>query len=358
MTTGSLRKIVIILISVSLLFGISTVVSAQDEMECLLCHKYRGLSRIDKDGNFRVFYINEELFKLSPHSRNECKDCHRDIDRIPHGEVKKVDCTQECHILEPSEKKKFSHKVFAEILNKSVHGRYDKNGKLKPHQEDYPGCKDCHDMPLYRPLSFYKGEQPGVTIRGIARCKSCHTKEFAESFYNHVTSRLHKTRAPKEWIRVCAKCHDDPVLTRRHNLDRAVISYKDTFHYKMIALGSEKTPDCIDCHVVAGESPHLVESHKVATSAVYKKNIATTCRSGGCHEKAGPMLAGFQTHVSYARDKYPMQFYLLIFFKALLACVMYFFLTLIFLELLRRLFPDFSFNKKEREMAKARKIRQ
>lgn len=357
MNTGSFQKIAVILLSIPLLFVGVTPLHAQDEMECLLCHKHRGLSRIDKDGNFRVFYINEELFRLSPHSRNECKDCHQDVERIPHGDIKKVDCTQECHILEPSQNKKFSHKEFAELLGKSAHGRYDRDGKLKPHQQDYPDCKDCHDMPLYRPLSFYKGEQPGVTLRGIARCKSCHSQEFAESFYNHITSRLHKTRSPREWIRVCAKCHDDAELSQRHNLDRALVSYKETFHYKLIALGSEKTPDCIDCHVVAGESPHLIESHEVPTSSVYQKNLANTCSSEGCHEKAGPMLAGFQTHVTYAHDKYPMQFYLLIFFKALLACVMYFFLTLIFLELLRRLFPDFSFNRKEREMARARQSR-
>lgn len=167
MTTGSLQKIAVILLSVPFLYGICTVVSAQDEMNCLLCHKYRGLSRIEEDGTFRVFYINEELFKSSPHSRNQCKDCHKDVDRIPHEEAKKVDCTQECHMLEPSEKKKFSHRVIDETLNKSVHGRYDQDGILKPHQEDYPGCKDCHDEPLYRPLSFYKGEQLGVTLCAV-----------------------------------------------------------------------------------------------------------------------------------------------------------------------------------------------
>ena len=357
MTMGSLQKNSVLLYLGLLLCSIFADAVAKDELECFMCHKHRGLSRIDKDGNFRVFYINEELFESSPHARNECKDCHKNIDRIPHEDVKKVDCTQECHVLEPASNKKFSHKDMQEKLNQSVHGRYEQNGGLKRYQEDYPNCKDCHDMPLYRPLSFYKGEKkPGVSLRAISRCKSCHKKgNFAESFYNHVTSRLHKTRSPKEWVNKCAKCHDDEELSRRHEIDPAIKSYRETFHYKLIALGSEKTPDCIDCHVVAGESSHLIESQKVATSSVYKQNVATTCRTAECHEKAGPKLAGFQTHVTYARDKYPVQFYLLLFFKSLLACVMYFFLTLIFLELMRRLFPDFSFNKAERELIKARK---
>jgi hypothetical protein len=337
--------------------SVDSIAAAEDELNCLLCHKHRGLSRVEKDGSFRLFYINEELFQDSPHARNECIDCHSDIDRIPHEDTEGVSCTQECHMLEPSGQQKFSHEEMAKQLEKSVHGRYKPDGTLKPHQEDYPGCKDCHDMPLYRPLSFFKGSvTPGVSERGITRCKSCHkTGDFAESFYKHVTSRLHKTRSPKEMIRVCAKCHEDEALRERHDLDAVIHSYKETFHYKQIALGSEKTPDCIDCHVVVGESPHLIESQETKTSSVFKNNVPTTCRASECHENAGENLAGFQVHVTYARDKYPLQFYLLMFFKTLLACVMYFFLTFVFLELMRRLFPDFSFNRQEWGMAKARR---
>jgi hypothetical protein len=63
--------------------------------------------------------------------------------------------------------------------------------------------------------------------------------------------------------------------------------------------------------------------------------------------RASPQIASFQTHVTYDREKYPMQFYMLIFFKALMAFVLYFFLVLIFLELLRRLFPRFAFFKEK-----------
>jgi Na+-transporting methylmalonyl-CoA/oxaloacetate decarboxylase gamma subunit len=52
--------------------------------------------------------------------------------------------------------------------------------------------------------------------------------------------------------------------------------------------------------------------------------------------------------VTYDREKYPMQFYMLIFFKALMALILYFFLTLIFFELMRRLFPRFAFFKEKK----------
>jgi hypothetical protein len=321
--------------------------AAADELDCVICHKHRGLSRVDEDGKFRLFYINQELFNSGPHRRNECKDCHGDITRIPHEPAEKVDCTQECHIVEPSGKRKFNHEAIAETLERSVHGKLDQDGVPKEHQDDYPDCKDCHDAPFYRPVSVYKGKlRPGVSRRSIARCKSCHRSgNFAEDFYEHVTTRLHKTRFPLEIIDVCAKCHADPEFLERHDLDDAVTTYRQTFHGKLIALGSERTPDCLDCHVVVGENSHLIEAKTEPTSAVNKANVSRTCRDEDCHGRAGPMLAGFQTHVTYDREKYPVQFYMLLGFKALMAFVLYFFLLLIFLELSRRLFPTFSFIK-------------
>lgn len=322
-----------------------------DELNCVLCHKHRGLSRIDEDGKFRLFYINEGLFESGPHRRNKCKDCHSDIDKIPHDPAKKVDCMQECHMVEPSAEVKFSHKPVEKTLHKSVHSPFKKDGTPKPHQEDYPGCKDCHDQPFYRPFSFSKGElKAGMTKRGVGRCKSCHTKgDFAEVYYEHVTTRLRKSRFPMETIKTCAKCHQDPGLLERHDMDDAVTTYMQTFHGKLIALGSEKTADCLDCHIVEGENNHMIEAKEVVTSATHKNNVQATCRTAECHAKAAAQIASYQTHVTYDREKYPLQFYMLLGFKALMAFVLYFFLVLIFLELMRRLFPDFSFFKEKKE---------
>lgn len=346
----SLYKVILMAIVFVVVSGPVTVIQAGEELNCLICHKHRGLSRIDETGKFRLFYINNELFESGPHRRNKCVDCHTDIVRIPHDPAKKVDCTQQCHIVEPSGNAKFSHKPIAETLNKSVHAKLDADGKPKKYQEDYPGCKDCHDQPLYRPLSVFKGEaKSGISQRSISRCMSCHrTGNFAEDFYEHVTSRLRKGRFPMETIEVCAKCHQDPEFLKRHELDDAVTTYKETFHGKLIALGSERTPDCLDCHVVEGENTHLIEAKSVPTSATNKANIGNTCRASDCHKNASAKLSSFQTHVTYDRKKYPMQFYMLMFFKGLMAVILYFFLTMIFFELMRRLFPGFAFFKEKR----------
>ena len=325
----------------------TSAAQAEDELNCVLCHKFRGLSRIDENGKFRLFYINENLFMKGPHKRVMCMDCHRDIKKVPHDPAEKVNCTVECHLTEPSSKEKFSHKAVEEVLAESVHSKYDEDGNLKKYPEDYPTCKDCHEQPLYRPLSFFKGHAAGVSRRGLSRCKTCHrTGDFAEDFYNHVTSRLQKTRESKEIIEVCGKCHGDKEFQKRHELDDVLTSYKETFHGKAVHFGSDEAADCVDCHVVYGESVHSIESHESPTSSTYKANVAATCRNEECHAKAGEKIAGYQVHTDYDNaEKYPLQHYMLAFFKALMAGVMYFFIVIIFLELLRRLFPNFSFVK-------------
>ncbi len=317
-----------------------------DELNCVLCHKYRGLSRIDENGEFRLFYINQGMFNKGPHKRIQCKDCHVDIDKIPHNPAKKVDCTIQCHLTEPSGNEKFTHKPVAEILAKSVHGSKRKDVDKMSYPEDLPYCTDCHDQPLYRPLSFFKGHAAGVSERGLSRCKTCHrTGDFAEDFYNHVTSRLQKMRVSREIVTLCSKCHGDKGFQKRHGLQQNVVdAYWETFHGKATYFGSDATPDCIDCHVVNGENVHSILGRASRSSATYAENISTTCRSAECHESAGESLAGYQVHTDYDDpDKFPLQYYMLRFFKFLMGGVMYFFIILIFLELLRRLFPNFSF---------------
>lgn len=324
----------------ALLVGASLTTSIlADDLNCELCHKYKGLSRIDEEGNFKLYFVNEHLFNSGPHSKNTCLDCHVGITEVPHKEVKAVDCGTKCHMTEPSSDLKFSHKSMQEVLDKSVHSKLDEKGKLKEYAEDYPDCKGCHEEPLYRPLH----KEVSVKERDIARCQACHaTGKFAKEIYNHVSTRFQKFQSPKVTIAACARCHEDKGFRERHKQGDVINSYKETFHAKLIYLGSEKTPDCIDCHVVRGENSHLIEAKKVSTSAVHANNVANTCTGSSCHDKAGENIAGFKTHVTYEADKYPLQFGLLLFFRIVLTAVLYGFILIVFLELLRRLFPYFT----------------
>ncbi|HDK17094.1 MAG TPA: cytochrome C, partial [Nitrospirae bacterium] len=286
MLSPSIRNLAISCAIFSLLiFVIPEDSHSADIGNCLLCHKYPGLSRVDEKGNLRLLYINEKTFNSSVHSRVKCEDCHTDIKKIPHDTAKKVDCLTECHITEPSTEKKFSHKEVQEYLDKSVHSIYDKKGGLKEYPEDMPTCKKCHDNPLFRPLSFFKGTRYGISEDSMSRCRVCHKKEeFIVKFYNHVTGRLHRIRNPQNIAETCARCHDNPDLVSKYGLStKAVFSYGETFHGKAAKYLDERIPDCLDCHVNKGESVHQMLSHNDPRSSTYKKNKGKICSNVDCH---------------------------------------------------------------------------
>ncbi len=82
---------------------------AIDSENCLMCHRFRGLARVDRDGSYRLFYVDETLFGRGPHARVSCKGCHADIEKIPHDNAKQVDCLRSCHIEEPTREIIFTH---------------------------------------------------------------------------------------------------------------------------------------------------------------------------------------------------------------------------------------------------------
>jgi hypothetical protein len=309
---------------------------------CLLCHKYPGISRVDEEGQLRLFYVNEDIFNNSVHAKVKCEGCHTDIKKIPHDPAKKVDCLTECHITEPSSEKKFSHKDVQTFLDKSVHGKIDKQGREKEYPEDFPTCKNCHDNPLYRPLSFFKKVRAGISESALGRCRVCHKKEdFIYRFYNHITTRLHKSRNPLNVAEVCARCHDNPELVVRHNLGtRAVFSYGETFHGKAASFLDERVPDCLDCHVKPGESIHQMLTHEDPGASTYRQNKGRICANIDCHPNASPQFAKYNVHAEFNLDQTPGQYYFTVFFIILTGGTLLPLMGIIFLDLLRRFFPD------------------
>ena len=343
----------------SLFFGILlaalTVVmsgpaDAADIGNCLMCHKYPGLSRVDENGEFRLLFVNEDIFNKSVHAKVKCEGCHIDIKKIPHDPAQKVDCLTQCHIIEPSSEKKFSHKDVADYLAASVHAKTKKNGEPKKFAEDIPTCKDCHENPLYRPLSFFKRVRPGVSEAALGRCRVCHkSDEFIYRFYNHVTTRLHKIRNPRNIAETCARCHDNPEIVARHDLTtRAVFSYGETFHGKAAHFLSERIPDCLDCHVKPGESVHQMLTHKDPNSITHINNKGFICSNRDCHPKATPEMASYKVHTEFNLEQSPFEYYFQVFFIVLTGGTLLPLMGIMFLDLVRRLFPNAALKRRKK----------
>ena len=313
---------------------------AMDAENCLMCHRFRGLARVDKEGAYRLFHVDEAFYNRGPHARVRCRGCHADIDKIPHTDAKPVDCLRTCHIQEPTREILFTHTGVQAALNGSVHSSTDPNGAPRDFAEDFPQCKGCHDMPLFRPVSIHKTVRAGVSDRAISRCTVCHTDEpFVRYFYSHVTTRLHKARDPREVVEMCATCHADSAFARRHGLPDAVSSYLETYHGKAVLLGSDAAPDCLDCHARTG-SVHEMHAWTDPRSSVHAENRAATCRMKDCHDGATPALASFDVHATRNPRTHPLEFGIALFFVFATLGILLPILTLNILGLVRELFPS------------------
>ncbi len=287
----------LLLIPVPAAFGQSGVPA--DTENCLLCHRYPNMGRYDSSGQKRVYYVNPEKFARSVHGKLKCKNCHSGLDRIPHTDVKKVDCATKCHLKEPSTNQEFSHANMIQKYEQSVHGRGSEQNP-KPFPEDLPNCKYCHDNRMYNPFSGQWGLNAGLFKETLARCMGCHTKEtWAQNFYAHFTHRMRRRREQTEVIILCTSCHEDRNKMARHGLE-SIETYKDTFHWIEIKFGVKNAPDCISCHVPLGHATHDIRPRTDPISPINDINRVQTCSNQGgvqaCHPDARAKFATGRVH--------------------------------------------------------------
>jgi cytochrome b subunit of formate dehydrogenase len=327
-------------LALALLIVLSQALYAVDAENCLMCHRFRGLARVDKEGNYRLFYVDETLFSQGPHARVSCKGCHADIEKIPHDNAKPVDCLRSCHIEEPTREIIFTHAKVHESLEDSVHALTADDGTPRSFPDDFPGCKDCHDIPLFRPVSLFKTVKAGVSERAISRCVVCHSDEhFTRYYYSHVTTRMHKARDPREVVAMCSTCHADTALARRHNLPDVVSSYLETYHGKAVLFGSSRAPDCLDCHSRQG-SVHEMRAATDTRSSVHPDNRPATCATEDCHGSAAPALASFDVHANRDMATHGLEFGVGLCFVIMTLAILLPILTLNVLGLVRELLPS------------------
>lgn len=330
----------VISISVFLLLYLIPSAQAVDEENCLMCHGHRGISYIDENNNLRLLYISRPIYQNSPHGIFSCRQCHTDINEIPHTKVEKVDCLKECHLDKHFGRTVFSHAEVEELLVQSVHSPVDEKGNPKMFADDYPTCKTCHQDPLYRPLAFFKKIRAGISEKITNRCLVCHDDPvFVLKFYSHFTSRMQKGRSSKEVVMLCARCHEDANFLKRHNQPNVVHAYWETYHGKAVFFGDEMAPDCLDCHANFFGSVHSMYAKDDPRSAVHPENRADVCNNIDCHPQASKNLMEFKVHLLADRERHPAEYYVSLFFVVLtLSCFIPIMLAAI-LDAVRKIFP-------------------
>ena len=82
-----IRTSATLLMLVFVLLSISFDVEAADKDNCLMCHKYRFLGRIDETGKTVNYNVDQTIFTNTVHKNVSCRECHTYIKKVPHDPV-------------------------------------------------------------------------------------------------------------------------------------------------------------------------------------------------------------------------------------------------------------------------------
>ncbi len=280
---------------------------AADKENCLMCHKYRSLGRIDELGKKRNYNVDENVYSSTVHRNVPCRDCHTNIKKLPHEVVtEEVNCANQCHIKPPFAKENFSHKKIIEEYDKSVHGAKDEDTQAL--KEAKPYCKYCHLNPVFSEVS-----EERVASSSLQRCLNCHEEKGVTQAYKHITHRLRQktSRSRQEIVELCSKnCHEDTELMKGFDVTResleSVETYKRSIHGKAVALGSQETADCVSCH--ATSRIHDIYKKDETISTVHKDNLKETCRQ--CHEDVTDKFVQIDVHSGITHEEKPFLHFL------------------------------------------------
>jgi hypothetical protein len=154
------------LLFVSLVVFKPPATHAVDGYGCLTCHRYPGLVKLEKSGAFKVFHVDEEKQLASPHGEVDCRECHIEVNQIPHTDLTGVDCTTRCH-LEDREKIDTSKPAL------TMFHRDERFTITKV--DDESSCRVCH--PLYPHSTDHKVRAILNMHTGYLLCDVCHLKK-------------------------------------------------------------------------------------------------------------------------------------------------------------------------------------
>lgn len=284
---------------------------------CFTCHGLPGLEYRDDKGVLRVASILRSDYYGSLHGSVPCKDCHRKIERYPHKpEEGYVDCSESCHLQEPSQGKAFTHKPVVEEFRRSVHGSGHAPGATKDFhggnrlreetEEQNPSCRRCHsNTPYIAPANLERFKEAFHHVD--TECGTCHRGEtWRDQFSGHILRRLvGKNYDKRDANAMCIGCHGDHAAMAKVRIRdpatqdlrpasfrfiHAVDSYAKTLHGRLLEAGIEKGANCIDCHAPDGFR-HGVLRDEVPLASTHPANLRETCSQSGCHGYAMNLLS-------------------------------------------------------------------
>jgi hypothetical protein len=337
-----------------------------DDSACLACHNKDGFSVELDSGETLPLTINSDAFGQSTHGSNNvtCVTCHSDIDGFPHPKrttetirdvkLKYYTSCQQCHA-----------EQFTQTLD-SVHQK-----SLAAGNKNAAVCADCHNPHTQKKITDDLGALlPYARLQIPETCAKCHSAiydTYTESVHGKALTEgnpdvptcidchgVHNIQDPttatfrNSTPYLCAKCHTDDALMYKYGLSTQVLNtYVADFHGTTVVLFDRTFPDqptnkpvCTDCHgfhdVMRADDPQK--------GLGVRENLLARCQK--CHPDATANFPdAWLSHYIPSPDKYPMVYYINLFYKFFIPAVLGPMLILVVMDFSRMMINRFRKSK-------------
>jgi len=344
------------LILMGSLFGLIKPVAAErlpipatkpstSDSTCLGCHSKPGFVKNLPNGEVLLLTIDEGHFSQSVHSSEglSCTDCHLDITGFPHSDFS-ARSLREVSTQLYTVCKKCHQEQYDQTLD-SIHQKVLAGGNTNA-----AICTDCHNPHIQKritdpvsgqilaearlqiPLTCarchsaiyeaYKSSVHGAALTDqknmdVPTCISCH------GVHNIQDPRTNSFRANSPLL--CSGCHTNPEIMKKYKIPTNVLnSYVSDFHGTTITLFEETNagqlsnkPVCYDCHGVHD----IKRTDDPVYGIAMKQNLLKKCQV--CHPDATANFpSAWMSHYIPSATKYPLVYYINIFYKFLIPTVL------------------------------------
>jgi cytochrome b subunit of formate dehydrogenase len=218
-----------------------------------------------------------------------------------HADLSCTDCHQGYEAPGPHEVAAPSDPADAALLARVSSAKAPNGSPRSSAPGAFLSCSNCHP----EALDQLKGSVHGKWLVGDTKvagptCASCHgsphevvkiAPRAVTAGTNQVSPRDAESDAlARERSRRCEACHEDPATTELANLKHDVpLTFRDSIHGRLVAVGSTRAPDCADCH-----GAHAIVTKSDPASPVAGTNRVETC--GKCHEGSNENFAAIIAH--------------------------------------------------------------
>jgi len=318
--------------------------SISDEY-CLGCHGQPGQTTTLGDGSILDLYVDPAVHAASIHGSQgyACVQCHTDVGEYPHPAFEAAD--RRSVTLQLNAVCERCHTTQFQLAHDSVHAQALAEGKTAA-----AVCTDCHSA---HAVQDWVDQETGETLPEARlaipeTCAQCHNaiyQEYQGSVHGAALSDennpdvptcidchgVHNIEDPTTTQfrlaspQLCGDCHADPQRMTQYGISTDVMStYVADFHGTTVSIFEKISPDqetnkpvCYDCHGVH----NIKRADDPEKGLQVQENLLATCQK--CHPDAEENFpAAWLSHYIPSPEKYPLVYYVNLFYKFFIPTVL------------------------------------